>query len=297
MKKQEVNAGRQLLILLGAVMLGFCIFSVLVPLVMKMDGIHAGDYQTKINTEDATILGFLKKTIVIQPLVLFMLPTLLFAYWVSKRPATLLKIQIPKITMHLWLGFFLLLVSIPLIGLIGKLNEVLVPKYLMQASQTYKHTFNIIIKDMQASKNVWFMICTAGFLAGFSEELLFRAGLQNILAKGFKNHWAAIIVTGFIFSAVHVEFTGFLPRFALGILLGVIYFYSNSIWPAVIAHAGFNIIQVIAMYNNVETEAVNVKLTDNKLLIGAGISLVLVVLIILAFIKTSKATYNKEQST
>jgi uncharacterized protein len=297
MKKQEVNSGRQLLILLGTVMLGFCLFSVLMLLVMKIDGVHATDYQIKINNEDASILGYLKKTIVMQPLVLFMLPTLLYAYLVSKRPAVLLKLHMPKAKTHLILGFLLLLVSMPLVlAFLGKLNETLLSKNLIDASQTYKHIFNILVKDMQASKNIWFMICTTGFLTGFSEELLFRAGLQNIITKWCKNHWVAIIITGFIFSAMHFEFTGFLPRFALGILLGVIYFYSNSIWPAVIAHAGFNIIQVIAMYNNVETEGVNMHLTDSRLLLSATISLVLVLLIIFAFKKTSNAVYNTEQS-
>jgi membrane protease YdiL (CAAX protease family) len=35
----------------------------------------------------------------------------------------------------------------------------------------------------------------------------------------FKNPWAGILVTAFIFSAIHLQFYGFIPRFILGILL------------------------------------------------------------------------------
>jgi uncharacterized protein len=288
-QKQEAKAGKQLLILLGSVFLGVCLLSAITFLVMKMDGLTADVYNTRITREDVSIISFIKKSIVIQPFVVFILPTLFFAKVISNKPIALLKLQPPGVVAHLILGFILLMVSMPLVTYLGKLNEILLPKYLITASDFYKHTFNLLLNDMQQSKSMLFMICTAGFLAGFSEELLFRAGLQNILFKLFKNHWVAIITTGFVFSLAHFEFTGFLPRFALGVLLGVIYFYSNSIWPSVIAHCGFNIMQVIGIYKGVDTDAVNVNFLDKRLIIAAVISLILTIFIVYWFKKTSKA--------
>lgn len=51
-----------------------------------------------------------------------------------------------------------------------------------------------------------------------------------------RNKHLAIIFTGVLFSMMHGEFYGLLPRFVLGVFLGYIAYYSGSIWPAVAAH-------------------------------------------------------------
>ena len=81
--------------------------------------------------------------------------------------------------------------------------------------------------------------------AGVGEELFFRGVLQRLFIKLFKNPWAGILVTAFIFSAIHFQFYGFIPRFILGILLGLIYWYSGSLWPAIIAHFAYDAFAVI----------------------------------------------------
>jgi hypothetical protein len=86
--------------------------------------------------------------------------------------------------------------------------------------------------------------------AGVGEELFFRGILQRIFIKMFKNPWAGIIVTAIIFSAIHLQFYGFIPRFILGVLLGMIYWYSGSIWPAIIAHFAYDAFAVVLIYFN-----------------------------------------------
>ena len=67
-------------------------------------------------------------------------------------------------------------------------------------------------------------------LPAICEELCFRGALQRILIHCAKSPWVGIIITSVLFSALHLQFQGFLPRMFLGIVLGAFYWYSGSLW-------------------------------------------------------------------
>ena len=76
------------------------------------------------------------------------------------------------------------------------------------------------------------------------EETLFR----GLLLSGLRTYfgvWTAIILSAAIFSALHFELIGFIPRFALGIGLGYLYYKSGSIYPAIGLHSLNNLIAVL----------------------------------------------------
>jgi uncharacterized protein len=85
-------------------------------------------------------------------------------------------------------------------------------------------------------------------LPGIGEELIFRGILQKQVGLMLKNPIAAIWIAGFIFSAIHLQFEGFLPRMALGVVLGYLYHWTQNLWVPIIAHAFNNGIQVIVIY-------------------------------------------------
>ena len=58
----------------------------------------------------------------------------------------------------------------------------------------------------------------------------------------------AIFISAFVFSAIHLQFQGFIPRFILGILLGYFFYWSKSLWLAIIAHFTNNAQAVIFSY-------------------------------------------------
>jgi uncharacterized protein len=58
----------------------------------------------------------------------------------------------------------------------------------------------------------------------------------------------AIIFTAIIFSLVHISYYGFLVRLSLGIILGLIFYYSDNIWLAVLFHFLYNGLQITALY-------------------------------------------------
>lgn len=80
-------------------------------------------------------------------------------------------------------------------------------------------------------------ILIVGVLTGFAEESFFRGGIQRILFKLRLNRHLAIWITAFIFSAVHFQFFGFIPRLLLGAWFGYLYWWTGSLWLPVFAHA------------------------------------------------------------
>jgi membrane protease YdiL (CAAX protease family) len=86
--------------------------------------------------------------------------------------------------------------------------------------------------------------------AGIGEELFFRGILQRLLIRVTKNPWMGIILTAAIFSGIHFQFYGFLPRLLLGVLLGAIYWYSGSLWVAILAHFLYDAAIILLVYFN-----------------------------------------------
>lgn len=85
-------------------------------------------------------------------------------------------------------------------------------------------------------------------LPGIGEEFLFRGVLQNTLHKWTKNQHIAIWVSAFIFSAIHMQLFGLVPRMMLGAIFGYLYVWSGNLWYPIIAHATNNGIGVLIAY-------------------------------------------------
>jgi len=85
-------------------------------------------------------------------------------------------------------------------------------------------------------------------LPAIGEEFLFRGFLMRYFSSFVKNIHLNIIIVSIIFSALHLQFYGFLPRMALGILLGYLFYWSGSIWLPIVVHFANNAMTVIVYY-------------------------------------------------
>ncbi|RAW03465.1 CPBP family intramembrane glutamic endopeptidase [Pseudochryseolinea flava] len=91
-------------------------------------------------------------------------------------------------------------------------------------------------------------LIVVALIPGIGEEVLFRGFLQNEFYRGTKNIHVAIWLSAFLFSAIHFQFFGFVPRLLLGALFGYLYHWSGSIWTPIVAHFVNNGVIVIAIY-------------------------------------------------
>ena len=80
------------------------------------------------------------------------------------------------------------------------------------------------------------------------EELYFRATLQKIIIDWSGKPLLAIVITAILFSAFHFSYFGFLSRMSLGIVLGLIYYNTKTIWLPILMHFVNNAIGVTALY-------------------------------------------------
>jgi uncharacterized protein len=93
-----------------------------------------------------------------------------------------------------------------------------------------------------------FAMFVIAVIPAIGEELLFRGLIQNLFVNITRNGHLAIIITGFIFSAFHLQFYGLIPRMFLGILFGYLYVWSGSLFIPMLAHFVNNGLTITIMY-------------------------------------------------
>lgn len=101
-----------------------------------------------------------------------------------------------------------------------------------------------------AENSVGGMICgvlVIGVITGIGEEFFFRGGLQRLFGRVMPAH-IAVWVAALIFSVMHFQFFGLLPRLLLGAVFGYLYLWTGSIWVAVLAHALNNSLVVLTSW-------------------------------------------------
>ncbi len=101
--------------------------------------------------------------------------------------------------------------------------------------------------DVHSIGGLLFNILVVAIAPAICEEFFFRGGLQQVLAEKMNRH-SAIWLTAIIFSAVHMEVSGFLPRVVLGACFGYLFVWTGTIWLPVIAHFINNLGGVVIEY-------------------------------------------------
>ncbi|MBS0009793.1 MAG: CPBP family intramembrane metalloprotease, partial [Bacteroidales bacterium] len=151
-------------------------------------------------------------------------------------------------------------------------------------------------KEMQAER-ITGILMSAGNVGGLlinllviavipavGEEFLYRGVLQNIFARWLRSGIFAVILTALIFSATHLQFYGFVPRFILGLGFGYIYLWSRNIWLPVLAHLTNNAIPVVLSYfmtwENINSTMDEFSSSDGILAIIPAVIAVLIIIII-----------------
>lgn len=188
----------------------------------------------------------------IQALIGFLTPALLTAYILSWKPATLIgfkgKITGKQVALVMVIIFSALFVS----GLLSYINELIPVSHSMRLKfekmeNDYNRQMQAIIGLNNPGEYILALVVIA-FLPALCEETLFRGGLQNYLTRGTKMPWLSIIVVSILFSGAHFSYFGFLSRFFLGIVLGLIYQYSGRIWLCILGHFFNNAVALTVLY-------------------------------------------------
>ncbi|MEL7148754.1 MAG: CPBP family intramembrane glutamic endopeptidase [Bacteroidota bacterium] len=104
------------------------------------------------------------------------------------------------------------------------------------------------LTDFQTTDKYLYTMLIIGVIPAIGEEYLFRGVLQTIFEKFIGNPHLAILLASILFSAFHFQFYGFLPRMALGMLFGYLFYYSGNLIYPMIAHFINNGLTVTVLY-------------------------------------------------
>lgn len=291
----------QLLLFMGMAIGIFMIVSLVGMMILsKMTGIsmfELGD-MTKWNADHPEMLTYVRGMLLVQFLGLFVIPSLLFAYFSDPQPLNYIGLKSPVKPIYWIIGIAALLLAIPMVEYTGLINKKINFGSAQQWMQSMEDEAAQQIKFMLGKHTPGELLTNIIFIsvfAGIGEELFFRGVLQRLFIRVFKSPWAGIIFTAILFSALHVQFFGFIPRLLLGILLGAVYWYSGSLITAMLAHFVYDAFFIILAYfqpqiiDDSESALINQPMQGVMALFSA----VLVLLLIWVMKKNSSVTYNE----
>jgi membrane protease YdiL (CAAX protease family) len=168
---------------------------------------------------------------------------IIFSYFIVREPDEYLKTNFHFPWLLIVIAFMAMMLSNPLIELLGNLNEKMVlPKFLkgvedwMRQSENETKKLSDAMMEMHSFSAMVFNLLFIGLLTAIVEEVLFRGCLQTIFVRWTRSKHAAVWIVAILFSAFHMEFFGFLPRMFLGVLFGYFTAWSGSVWPSIWAH-------------------------------------------------------------
>jgi membrane protease YdiL (CAAX protease family) len=93
-------------------------------------------------------------------------------------------------------------------------------------------------------------IAVLAVLPALGEELVFRGSLQPLLQQYLRSRHAGVWIAALVFSAIHGQWLGFVPRCLLGALFGYMVIWSGSLWPAILGHLINNLLSLLAFKLN-----------------------------------------------
>jgi membrane protease YdiL (CAAX protease family) len=240
-----------------------------------------------------------KGFLIVQFFGIFLFPSLLFAWLADSRPLAFCGIRKPQIPNAIWMAAIIMICAYFMVEWLAVINQQIVQhlfgktaqKWIQDAESERNNTLQNIL-NMKNLRDLLVSIILVGLLAAIGEEIFFRGILQRIFIQTFKSPWIGILITAAIFSAVHGQFLGFLPRMILGAVLGALYWYSGSLITAMVGHFVFNVVQVFLVYFKlVDTSQSN---QGGAFLFLVGIPSLIIVIFLLNYMRKRSGTTYEE---
>ena len=210
----------------------------------------------------------LKMMQMLQTIGTFLLPCLIGAYLWSEKPWHWLSLDKGIGWREALMVIALVLCASPGINLLAYLNEQLtLPAFLSdleQLLQQQEEAAALLTERLIRADSIGvllFNILLIALLPAFSEELCFRGTLQTLFGENGRNKHVAVWVSAILFSAIHFQFYGFVPRMLLGALFGYLLLWSGSLWLPILAHFTNNLMAVVT-YNIFYMQQMNVDEID-----------------------------------
>ena len=193
--------------------------------------------------------------VALQNIIVFAFPAFALAVFVSRKPIHYLRLNcMPRARALLFL-IVAMVVARPAMNYIIDWNESIrlpesmsdIEQMLRQYEDMAKTTTDNLTKG-KSFGGILVLILTVGCLTGFGEEVFFRGMFTRLIIDKPCNKHIAIWIGAFLFSLMHFQFYGFVPRMLLGGFFGYLMVWSGSLWLPIIAHAINNSLAIVSIY-------------------------------------------------
>jgi membrane protease YdiL (CAAX protease family) len=258
---------------IGFYVVGYLVCNALFGVQLGADSVRRAD-------TDANVLNAMKLFQGIASIGTFLVPAYLFTKIFNLNFAATTRFNRGFTILALFLSMAVLLFASPLIGWMIEQNErLLLPDWLqgVQAWMKKLEDANALLittfLKMSGIGDLIFNLIIVALLPALCEEVLFRGILIPFFREWTGKTHLAIWITAFLFSLIHMQFFGFLPRMMLGVLLGYLFIWSGSLWVPLIAHFINNGLAVLVSYLSEKPEMQgleDVAVTSPWILLGSA---------------------------
>ncbi|RYE04678.1 MAG: CPBP family intramembrane metalloprotease [Sphingobacteriaceae bacterium] len=242
-----------ILLAVGGLILGMLICGIIVVILYGPSGFSS--MLTMNENMSSSALNSLKIIQMGSSIFGFLVPSIFFARVIVRQPVTYLKANWRFPLILLLVVFFIMLISSPLMEMVITFNQKMVLPPFLKGLETWMRNMEDnagkqteILLQMKTPATLLINLLMIAILPAVSEEFIFRGCFQQIFTGWTKSlHWG-VWLSAALFSFIHFQFFGFLPRMLLGIFFGYFAAWSGSIWPGILGHFLNNGTAVIVSY-------------------------------------------------
>ena len=217
------------IVMLGCMVLSFMMIALIIGTFwLGVDAIQSAETTEMIVISDLNqVVGFLGASLV-------------FAGLVGREHLGGFFLKAPAASMF-GLAVLIALGMSPLLDFTYRINEwMLVPgSALHEWAGALEEQAAIMTKSLlsfETNFDVVVVLFSVAVLPAVCEEWLFRGTVQSLIMRATGNIHLAVWIAAVLFSAVHMQFFGFIPRMLLGACFGYLVVFSGSLWPAILGH-------------------------------------------------------------
>lgn len=193
---------------------------------------------------------------VIQAVILFIVPSFLSGYFINRRPLSYLTLNKAPSWISILGVVLAYLISLPALNQLIYWNaHISFPESLavwgetMRAMEDTANEAAHRMMDVTSFGSLVVNLLVIALVTAFGEELFFRGTLQRTAGSNGMHH-TAIWVVALLFSTMHLQIFGFVPRLILGAWFGYIFYWTGSIYVPIIAHFINNGVVVVCTWLN-----------------------------------------------
>ncbi len=193
--------------------------------------------------------------LVIQDVFAFIIPGLAAMAILYRQPLQVMGLSKAPSWQALLIIIAFYIVSLPGMNWLVDLNQAMtLPAWMSGMENWMRQTEDAAAQATQNIldiNNIGQLLATVfvvGFMAGLSEEILFRGSIQQTMMDSRMGPHVVVWSVAIVFSAFHMQFYGFFPRMVLGLWLGYLLFWSRCLWVPILAHTLNNSTVVFMSY-------------------------------------------------